>query len=200
MNLSPEQARSFFGPLKGRTTTFVVGSRQTNIAFARGIMALAAQSGETCIVLDIDAFYASNADDIFAGLRAPAARSTLVQIPEPGSRIEDEFPKLFSHDSGVMIVDSLNSLHHLLSSGGDGLRGRKFSFAIAVLSFVARAGNRAVMLAMYRREGITRAVASRSISSLSDSTVSAEVRGSELVLECQRGLAWQGARFSIHSP
>ncbi len=184
----------------GRTATFVLESRQANLEFARTIVALLARAETPCAVFDLDAFYSSNADRIFKPLTGDAARSTVIQVPEPGSDVEGELARLFEVRPPVVIIDSLNSLYHLLSVEDGSARSRKLNFAVASLSYLARTNAKAVVLTMYRREGIQGSGGGRSISSLSDVTASVEVRGPELQVVCERGTAWPGGRFSIRSP
>ncbi len=184
----------------GKTATFVLESRQANLEFARTIVALLAKAETPCTVFDLDAFYSSNADRIFKPLTGELANSTAMRIPEPGSDIQGEFARLFEVRPPVIIIDSLNSLYHLLSVDDGSTRSRKLSFAVASLSYLARTNAKAVVLTMYRREGLQGSGSGRSISGLSDVTASVEVRGPELHVRCERGTAWAGGRFSTHSP
>lgn len=200
MSLSERQAHAFFSPLKGKTVTIVLNDRAANLTFARATVGLLAAAGGGCVVLDLDAFYSSNSESIFGPLPSTSTNSFLIMMPRPESEVEEDFSKLFGVGTDVTIVDSLNSLYHLLS-GEDGVyRGRKLSFAVAALSYAARVGGRTAMFVMYRREGFSRRGAGRSISSLSDVTVEVEASGQELIFKCERGTAWPGGRFSIRSP
>ncbi|HEV2225474.1 MAG TPA: hypothetical protein VGR56_01565 [Nitrososphaerales archaeon] len=184
----------------GKTTTFVLESRQDNLDFARTIVALLAKAEAPCAVFDLDAFYSSNADPIFKPLTGDTARSTVIRVPEPGSDVESEFARLFEVRPPVVIIDSLNTLYHLLSIEDGSVRSRKLNFAVASLSFLARTNAKAVVLTMYRREGIQGSGSGRSISSLSDVTASVEVTGPDLQVICERGTAWAGGRLPIRSP
>ncbi len=156
-----------------------------------------ALTGDGCAVLDLDALYSSNSDHIFGRLPAAAARSTIIHLPKPDSSVETELTKLFATDSKVLIIDSLNSMHHLLSSDDARSRSRKLAFAIASLSYLARTDRKAVLFTMYRREKPVRTGAGRSITDLTDLTVSVAVNESEMSMECERGSAWPGERFSF---
>ncbi len=199
MSFDGQQAESFFGPLVGRTATFILDGREANLGFARSVLGLLAEAGGSCAVLDLDAFYSSNADVVLPSLPKATADSTVVFVPEPGADIEEEFAKLFESGQKVVVVDSLNSLYHLVSQEDGSSRSRKLTFAVAGLSYLARTNGKAVILTMYRREGLTRSGTGRSISSLSDVTASAEVRGNELILRVERGQAWPGGRYSTRT-
>lgn len=200
MSFSAQRAQSFFDPLMGKTATFILESRLANLEFARTIVALLAKAETPSVVFDLDAFYSSNADRIFKPLTGDLAHSTVIRIPEPGSDVEVEFARLFEVRPPVVIIDSLNSLYHLLSVEDGSARSRKLNFAVASLSYLARTNAKAVVLTMYRREGLQGSGSGRSISNLSDVTASVEVRGPELQVVCERGTAWAGGRFSIRSP
>ncbi len=193
-------AGSFLGPLKGKTSTLVVSGRQSNLDLARTIFLQAAQDGDKCAILDLDALYSSNADAIFGKQSAEAMKSTLIHVPKPGSRVEDALTGFFGSEADVLVIDSLNTLYHLLAQMDTSSRSRKLSFAVASLSYLARTANRAAIFTMYRREGLNRSVGSRSISGLSDLMASVDSNGSELSLKCERGIAWPGGRFAIRIP
>ncbi|MGD0318326.1 MAG: hypothetical protein ABSB56_01330 [Nitrososphaerales archaeon] len=197
MSFGEQQAHSFLGPLRGKTVTFLVDSRRVNLSFARSVVSLTAMTASGFAIFDIDAFYSSNCDKILSALPPSAARSTCIFVPEPGSSVETELSRLFRAKSGVFIVDSLNTLYHLFSSSGVKSRSRKFAFAVAGLSYLARTSGKAVLFTMYRREKTMRSGGGRSISDLSDTTVSIEVNGSGLLMKCERGTAWPDGRFSL---
>lgn len=192
-----QQAHSFLGPLKGKTTTFLVESRQVNLSFAKCIASLTAMTTNGCTIFDVDAFYSSNSDEILSALSPVTARLTSVYLPEPGSNIETELPGLFRAQSGVFIVDSLNTLYHLFSSSGVSSKNRKLAFAVASLSYLARTNGKAVLFTMYRREKAMRSGGGRSISDLSDTTVSVKAIGSGLLMKCERGTAWAEGRLFL---
>jgi hypothetical protein len=199
MSLNDRNRPSFFTPLVGKTATFLMEGRQTNLDFSRTIAGLLAGASAPCAILDLDAFYSSNANLVLAPLSG-AAKSAVIIIPAPGADIEHEFSKLFRAGQEIIIIDSLNTLYHLISSGDGSSRGRKLSFALASLSYLAKTNGKTVVLSMYRREGLARSGTSRSISGLSDVTASVDVRGRDLTVRVERGSAWPGGRISIRVP
>ena len=199
MSLSAEQAEAFLGPMVGKTTTFLVAGRDANLAFARTAIALVAGAVRCCTVLHLDALYSSGADEILGSLPGRAIRSVRFTVPDPSSKVEQELPRALSSDAGVVIIDSFNTLYHLLSYGDGASRGRKLSFAVASMSYLARTTGKAIIMTMYRRGGFFRQ-GTRSISELSDITAAVKVQGSELSISCERGKAWPEGRFSIRIP
>lgn len=200
MSLSGGEHRSFFGPLTGRTTTFVLEGRQANLAFARTVVGLLASAGVPCAVLDLDAFYSSNSDIIFSSMDELTAGSSVIRVPTPGANVEVQLSSLFEVQQQVIIVDSLNSLYHLISLEDGSSRGRKLTFTLSSLSYLARANGKAIVLSMYKREGSYGAATGRSISSLSDVTALVDASGPELKIRCTRGPAWPGGEFSSRIP
>jgi hypothetical protein len=200
MSLSGGEPQSFFGPLMGKTTTFMLEGRQANLAFARMMAGFLAQTRSPCAILDLDAFYSSNSDLILSSMDADTAASTIIRVPEPGSDVEIELATLFEAQHRVIIIDSLNSLYHLVSLEDGSSRGRKLTFALASLSYLARTNGKAVILSMYRREGLFRARSGRSISNLSDATALVDVRERELKIRSERGPAWPGGVFFSRIP
>jgi hypothetical protein len=190
---------SFFEPLTGKTSTFLMGSRQDNLAFARAVMELLSASGRTCTFMDLDALYSSHADVVFPTTSVGDDSWTL-RVPCPGSDIDVEMSQLFEVPHHTIVLDSLNTLYHLFSLDDGSSRGRRMGFALASLSYLARTNSKAVILCMYRREGFGRLGTARSISGLSDITASVEVRESELTVRAERGSAWPGGVFSTRIP
>jgi hypothetical protein len=186
------------GPLFGKTVTLLVSGREANLAFARAAMALITRS-KSCAVLDLDAFYASNADVILGSLPAESIRSTAFTILDPQSNVERELPRILSSRAEVVIMDSFNTLYHLLSYGDGSARGRKLSFAVASMSYLARTNRKVIILTMYRRVGFWRQGA-RPIWSLSDVTAAVKMHGSGITISCERGKAWPEGSFSIRNP
>jgi len=176
------------------TTVFVLDSRQSNISLGR---ALLSDSSVHCTVLDIDALYSSCADSIMKGFDEDRLKSVEIRMPSPESVIESDLSVTLSAESGLIIIDSLNSLNHLLSSGSSRSRGRKLAFAMAMLSAYSRENGKAVVLSMYRRERVDLGHRGSSISELADLTVSVEQTDTGLRMTCERGKAWPGGAFSL---
>ena len=200
MSLGADEPRGFLGPLTGRTTTFMLDGREANLGFAGLLMSQLSQAHAPGIILDLDAFYSSNAGRVLSSMDPATARATTIRVPDPGSDVEPELSSLFGAQQGVIIVDSLNSLYHLISLEDGSSRSRKLAFALASLSYLARTNRKVVLLSMYRREGLYRSGTGRSISALSDSTASVEIRDGAIRIRGERSLAWPGGEFSSRIP
>ncbi|MDG7008594.1 MAG: hypothetical protein JRN06_10190 [Nitrososphaerota archaeon] len=199
MSYSGDRRNSLLRPLIGKTATFIVDGRETNVKFARTLASSIARSNLSCAIFDIDALYSSNADIVFGGLTYDAGSFT-VRVPAPGSDIEAEFSLLFRTSQNVVVIDSLNSLYHLISMEDGSSRGRKLMFALESLSQYARSNGSAVILSMYRREGFARPGRGRSISNLSDVTTSVSANGNGIEMKTERGSAWPEGGFSSRIP
>jgi hypothetical protein len=197
MSFGVGEPRSFLEPLTGKTTTFLLDSRRDNIAFARTVAVLAAGHGDACAILDLDALYSSNAAAILSPLSGGA---TSIIVPAPGSEIERETTRLFLVPQRVILVDSLNTLYHLLAFEDESSRGRRLSFFLACLTYLARTNNKAVIFTMYRREGFRKVKPGLSISGLGDTTASVRNEDGHLTMRIERGSAWPGGSFSIRIP
>ena len=195
-----QRAHSFFSPLKGKTVTFLVDDRRTNLLLARTITLLSSAAGRRLAVFDIDAFYSTNSTEILSALPKDAAQSIHIYVPKLGWSIETEVARLFSTESDVLLLESLNTIYHLFSSSGVSSRSRKLAFSMASLSYLARIGTKPVLLIMYRRERVVRTERGGSISNLSDATVAVEINTSGLLMKCKRGNAWPEERFSLRFP
>ncbi len=201
MSFSGRQEDPFLGPLRGHTVAFVVDSRRTSLALARGLLTDLAAGGHACVVLDIDALYSSNADYVLSSLSEPASSSTELFVPSPDSDLEGDIAALIqAPPTKVVVVDSLNSLYHALSGRSRGSRTRSLAFVMALLGFIARTETRTVFLTMYQRDKGVRLGRQSSIANFADLTVHASVNSGELVLKCERGHAWPGRIFRLPIP
>jgi len=198
---SAGHADSFMDPLHGHTTTFLVDGRRTNLALARTLVSHFAKGKVPCAVLDIDALYSSGSDYIFGHIAEDEARTTRLLVPDPGCSMGAEIADMLASDpKRSLVIDSLNSLYHLLPDGGRGSRNMGLAFAVGLLSYSARTEKRAVILTMYRRERVARFGRGKQISDLSDLAVSVSVREDALALRCERGSAWPGRSLSVPIP
>ena len=201
MSLNAKQAHSFLGPLHGKVVTFLVSNRDANLSLVRGISALSAAVAYNCTILDVDAFCSSHSDEIFSGLPQSVIKKTHIIVPEPGSSIETEILLLLRRgNSNFFVIESLNTLYHLFGSSGASSKSRRLSFILFTLSYLTKTSNKMGFLIMYDQERLTRSSRNRSISDFADITLSVQVIGSKLMMECLRGLTWPSGRFALTFP
>ena len=198
--MSLSGSHQFFAQLKGKATTFLLEGRQANLAFAGTMAGVLSEGRTSSTVLDLDAFYSSNSDRIFSGLDSATVKSAVIRVPRPGSDVETELSNLFDAPQELVMIDSLNTLYHLISLEDGSSRGKKLTFSQASLSYLAMTTSKAVVLTMYRREGLYRAGTARPISNLSDATATVDLAGGGLKIKFTRGSAWPGGVFSFRTP
>ena len=200
MSLSAQQAQAFLRPLQGKVVTFLVSSRDANLSLIRGISLIGAAVAHDCTILDVDAFYSSHSDEILSGLPQSIVKQTSIYVPEPGSNIENEILALLKSSSKLFVIESLNTLYHLFGSSGASSRSRRLSFILFTLSYLAKTSDRIGFLIMYEQERLARFSGKKTISNFADITISVEVIGSKLLMECVRGLTWPDGKFDFTFP
>ncbi len=201
MSVRPDVAALFFGPLRSRTTIMVLDDRDSNLALAKVIAGFLSSTGDRAGILDLDSLYSSDSDSVFGQVKPPHEQSIAIHIPSPETRMEEELLTMFDDGLGVILIDSLNTLYHALSSNEGASRGRMLSYAVASLSAFAESNGPAVVLTMYRREKLGESGNGRPMSDLSDTTVRVTYdRSSSISFTCQRGVLWPGGTFSTRIP
>lgn len=190
----------FTEPLRGKAITFLVSDRQTNLSLMKCVTAAVTATARGCTILDIDAFFSANSDQILAGLPPNITKLVRISVPDPNSDTESEFSKVFRTDSEVIIIQSLNTLYHLFQSSGVGSRTRKVGFAIACLSYFAKTGGKVVSVIMYGRDKVMKIGGGGSISDFSDATILVESTPRGLSLKCERGVLWPAGEFYLRLP
>ena len=201
MSFNTRRGDLFINPLSGYTTTFLVKERWTNLTFARSVLATLIWKRRPCTILDIDALYSSNSDYVFGLLSEEETRSIEIVVPRPGSDTMAEIADLLgSSPDRALIIDSLNSLYHLLSTNGHSSKNRNLAFVLALLSFVARTEKKAVFFTMYQRDKSINLRREKPISHLSDFTVVVSAKKGALSLKCERGSVWPGGALVIPNP
>ena len=152
---------------------------------AEALMTASSQFKVESRVLDLDALYSSNADVVLGKIPPSARNSILLDVPEPGAAIGAHVQGLFDARRRMVIVDSLNTMHHLFSRSG-----RSLSFIVSAFSVFSKANGLAVIMTKYNRLGATGPGRKGSVSELPDLEFSVRIAGEDLVLECTRGQAW----------
>ncbi len=198
MSLEYQQARLFLEPLEGKTTAFLLGDRPSNRILSRSILTLLSASRRACTILDLDAFYSSNLETISKHLSSTAMDNLQIIVPEVSVSIEQTLSGLLAVDpERPLIIDSANSLFHLLAWQNPKSSNRKFAFLIATLSAWARANRKPVLSSLYVREKVARVGTSRSLSDAFDIAVSTSKKRNGLALRCELGRAWRDGVFFL---
>lgn len=185
----------FLEPLTGTTTAFLLGDKDSKIALARAILPYLAEREEGCCVLDFDAFFSSGIESVTSNVQREHLKDIEVVIPQPGSDIEATLAEVFT-GSRSLIIDSTNSLYHLLAYQRPKSASRKLAFLIAALSRWAQANSRLVIANTYEREPPIRRRAG-SFSTFFDVAVSVSSRPRGLGFTCRKGNPWQNRNFIL---
>jgi hypothetical protein len=193
-----EKTTALLGPLVGKTTAFLLSDRGSKLILARALLPHLVARGDGCRILDLDAFYSSNIEEIAGGVpRANMKRIELI-VPGVGSDIEATIADLFGDGSDrALIIDSTNTLHQLLAQQNPRPSSREFAFTCAALSNWAGANSRVVVANTYEREPPIHRRIKMPFSRFFDITVSVSQRAGGLGLYCRRGDAWPGRSFFL---
>ena len=179
----------------------ILDDRDSNLALATVTADFLSSTGDRAGVLDLDSLYSSNSDTVFKRARPPHEGSITIHTPSSETRMEEELLTVFDDGLDVIVIDSLNTLYHALSSNEGASRSRTLSYAVASLSAFAESNGSAVVLTMYRREKLGESGKGRPMSDLSDATVRVTYsRGSPISFICLRGSLWPGGTFSTRIP
>ncbi|HUI86308.1 MAG TPA: hypothetical protein VLY21_04045 [Nitrososphaerales archaeon] len=196
MSFGSQQARQFLAAVQGKAAVFIVPDRQTNLLLGRLFLAAAAFSGSPCLVLDMDAFYGSNSALLAEGL--PLPEDVWIHIPRVGAGGEEAVSGLFATAKRRLeIIDDLNSLYHTFSSDDQNSAGRKLTFFMNAMSFVARNDDLTIMATIYERERPAFGRRTRLFAGLGDLSVSVRREGDTLSLRCDRGAEWPGGKLTL---
>lgn len=185
MSFDPTRGR-LLETLKGKTVTFVVDDRQTNMLLARFFLS---QTGATFRVLDLDALYSSCADFILRGDSERGPDSAEICVPLPGAQVEPLLAAFLDSSGRYLIVDSVNTMNHILSLESRRARGRSLAFMMAAFAAYASAENACAILTMYQR-GWPTPREGYQLHDMSDASVSVKAVEGGLLLTHMRGLAW----------
>jgi hypothetical protein len=193
-----EKTAALLRPLVGKTTDFLLIDRASKLSLARAMLPHLAAMGDGCRILDLDAFYSSNIAEISKEVPHAAMKRIELIIPDVGSDIQHAIAGLFADESDrTLVIDSTNTLHHLLASQKPKSSSREFAFVCAALSNWARANSRVVMANTYEREPPIRRRVAMPFSRFFDVAVSVSHRPGGLGLHCRRGNAWPGRAFFL---
>lgn len=199
MSFGIEQMRAFLNPLRGKVTTFSVADRATNLSLVRLILSSIAVHGDSTLIMDTDAFYASNSAILAENFPQQDLERFRLQVPETGTSGQDVVMRLFrqSESCSISIIDNLNTLFHLLSSDNPNSAGRKLSFVTTLQSFLGRMNNTTVLVTVYEREKPIQERRPKSFSDLGEISVHVYRSNGQLSLKCERGAAWPGNVLSF---
>jgi hypothetical protein len=195
MNFDPPQASSLLGPLFSKSSIFLISDRETNLSFARVLLGQILSPNMNCLIVDIDAFYASHAEELD---HCAGWSNTTIYVPDVVCDTREVVHTMIAKGhNNILIIDNVNSLFHMLSHETPQVASRKLALIMAVLSKHARASHLAAVSIMYERRFASPTTNRQPLSELGDALVSVRRRGTGLVFNVRRGEVWAGGTYEV---
>lgn len=195
------QAYALLQPLKGKSTTLIVGNRATNLAVARVVLESVAALGTPITLLDTSCFYGTNAKRLTDGLPRPLVQGTTLFYLSDEITDEKSLTKVLAAGTPALLIDDLNAVLHLLSSRGRRSGMHRLSTLYHMLSYTARLNGLLVLGTVYRSRftgAATTRSSLRSLSQISDLQVTTELRpDGEVVFRCGQVEGWPADGFRM---
>jgi hypothetical protein len=192
-----KQAFAFLRPLRGRASVFTVPSRSRNSSVAGFLLGCLAESRTSTMIFDTSSFYGANITALTESLPRDFLQQSTLVTPSDDLPLEDSMAGALTIKTGAILIDDLNALHYLLSSGTrrSGTQ-RLFSF-IRLLSYEAMTNDLYVFGTVYKAEGDSADRGTkRSISAAADLQISTDARSNRITFRCDEVKGWPNNRFS----
>ncbi len=191
------QAYAFLGPLKGKSSTFLVRGRTANAVVSRFILGCLSAAKLNIAVLDTSTFLGTNMPELTDGLPKEFLQKGVIEYLADESDEELSLAGIIATEASVIWIDDMNAVLHLLSSGGQRSGIHRLSTFYHTLSYNARTNNTIVLGTVYKPTfgTATAGIAKRSLPKLSDLQISAELRTGEVVFRCHEMAGWPAEGF-----
>jgi hypothetical protein len=193
-----KQAFAFLRPLRGRASVFTVPSRSRNSSVAGFLLGCLAESRTSTMIFDTSSFYGANITTLTQSLPKDFLQQSTLITPPDDLPLEDSMTGALTIKTGAILIDDLNALHYLLSSGkGKSGTHRLFAF-IRLLSYEARINDLYVFGTVYMAEGDSAAdrATKRSLSAAADLQISTDAHSDHITFRCDEIKGWPNNRFS----
>jgi hypothetical protein len=176
-----EQAGKFLAPLKGNLTIILLHDIQAKVKLSGFLLKCASQESKDTTVLDADAFYCTNIDQLAEA--QSLAKAELLLLPEKDFEVSSLLPLLSSRRE-LIIIDDLNSLYSLAS---DGRKAHQLAILMRLLSHNASVNGSWVIATAFRTDlGAKQGAENlRSLTALGDLLVDTELREGSLKLKAK---------------
>ena len=192
-----DYVNSFLAPLKGRVTILLLHDRETRMTLSRFLLRCAYLQGGSTSILDADAFYCTNIDQLTEKMDADdpfLTKTEMWLLPEKTFQVSCLTP-LVSSKTQMLILDDLNSLYSLASTSR---KSHELSVFMKLLSYNARMNKSWVISTAYRTErGGQASTNGRSLAGLGDLLVDSELREDSLLLKAPFKGYWPNDEFSL---
>ena len=192
------QAHAFLHPLKGRLSAFIVTSRAENRASASFILGCLAALRMRTLILDTSCFYGTNAEVLTERLPAEFLERTKVLTITDDAKLEEILAGVVTtKEAKAIIVDDLNTMNSLKSSGGEKFGVRKLFTLMRMFSWTARMNNLLVLATIYRNEGQEAKGSKRSLAAAADLNIIVKREASHITFRCDNVDIWSNHEFIV---
>jgi len=190
-----KQAYAFLTPLKGRSSAFLVPSRKGNRAVTTFALGCLAGLRMRTIMLDTSCFYGTNIETLTEGLPREFLERSMIFTVTEDTRPEDVLSELIAKkEVKAILIDDLNSLNALMSSGGKKSGIHEVFVLIRMLSYNARINNISILTTVYmNQKGDTSS--RRSLAAAADLQIATEIESSRITFRCDSAYTWPNKKF-----
>ena len=148
-----KQAFAFLRPLRGRASVFTVPSRSRNSSVADFLLGCLAESRTSTMIFDTSSFYGANITTLTQSLPKDFLQQSTLFTPPEDLPLEDSMTEALTIKTGAILIDDLNALHYLLSSGTHRSGTHRLFAFIRLLSYEARTNDLYVFGTVYKADG-----------------------------------------------
>jgi|SRR5208283_6095811 len=192
---TPKQAYAFLSPLRGRSSAFSVANRRGNAAVAAFALGCLAGLKMRTVALDTSCFYGTNIELLTERLpKEFLERSTILTVAED-ARPEVVLADLIAkNEAKAILIDDLNSLNTLMSSGHQKSSIHELFALIRMLSYNARINNVLVLTTVYKSQRAD-TNSRRSLVAAADLQIATETDSSYITFSCDSPSIWPNKKF-----
>jgi hypothetical protein len=195
--ISLRQANEFFAPLRQKSTIFIINGRETNISFARFLLGCICVTKKRVLILDMNAFYASNILLLNKKLTENCLGNTIITVPTDDSKLESWLISSTFSKNDLLIIDNLNTVYHLMSINGRRFNIRRLYAITSILSYLAQTNEISIFLTVYRTTSERVKNTPRSLDQMGETSISVKIHDSTINFQCNTGRAWINGTFSM---
>jgi len=189
-----KQAYAFLSPLRGRSSAFLVADRKANTAITAFALGCLAALRMRTVMLDTSCFYGTNMEVLAESLpREYLERTTTLTVAED-TGLENVLTQLMTERTKAVLIDDLNSLNALMSSGYQESSIHKMFVLIRMLSYGARMNNTLILATVYRSQRAD-TNSRRSLAAATDLQITTEAQPSGITFSCDAANTWPRGKF-----
>ncbi len=173
----------------------MVDGRTSRILLAQFLLNCICVLNKKLLILDTNAFYASNSNLLVPRLGEDCLARVGLRIPAADTIQTTLTSSVFSSYE-FLIIDDLNTIYHLMSTENRSAI-RELTAMTRILSYFCRENGITVILVTYSAgEGLKKEVGKRSLFHMGDVSVSTKIDNNKIQFTCDHGEAWLNNTFS----